>query len=66
MAVAIGAYRRIVVAIAADGQGNCCDSKSEEIAVAIAADIRGNELVSEDCRGNGRGWPRMAVGVVMV
>ena len=45
-------YRRI----AADGRGNCCGLTSAEIAVAIAADLRRNYRIWEDCRGNGRRW----------
>ena len=35
----------------------CCGLTSAKIAVAIAADFRGNCCVSEGSRGNGRGWP---------
>ena len=34
----------------------CCGLTSAKIAVAIAADFRGNCRVSEDCRENCRGW----------
>ena len=60
--VAIGLYRRIIV----DGRGNCCGLTSVEIAVVIAADFRGDCRVSEGSRGNGRGWPRMAVEISVV
>ena len=51
--VAIAAYRRIT----AGGRGNCCGLTSARIAVAIAADFRGNCHVSEECRDNCCGWP---------
>ena len=60
--VAVAVYRRI----AADGRGNCIGLTSAEIDVAIAAGFRGNCRVSEDCRCNGRGWPRMAVEIAVV
>ena len=53
ISAAFALYRRIT----ADGRGNCCGLTSAEIAAAIAADFRGNCRVSEDGRGNGRGWP---------
>ena len=49
-----------------DYRGSCCGLTSAETAVAIAADFRGNCRVSEDCRGNGRGWPRMAMEIAVV
>ena len=55
-AVAVAVYRRTT----ADSRGNCCGLTSAKIAVAIAADFRGNCRVSVDWQGNGRGWPRMA------
>ena len=40
--VAIAAYRRIAVKIAADGRGNCCGLTSVEIAVEITEDFHSN------------------------
>ena len=39
-------YRRIAVALAADGRGNCCGWTSAKAAVAIAADFRGLRVSS--------------------
>lgn len=59
ISVGVAAHRMIAVAMAvdsstaADGLVNC--STSEETAVAIAADFRGDCRLSDDCRCNDRG-----------
>ena len=62
-------------------RGNCCGlpwiamvgttefaatGRTTAHAVAIAADFRGNRRVSEDCRGKGRGRPRVVVEIAAV
>ena len=48
------------------GSTEFATDESAARAVAITANFRGNRRVSEGCRGNGRGRPRMAMEIASV